>query len=335
MSSFPKVTSARLTGEVGVNYVSSVVNNDFRWIFRRNALEHDYGIDGYIDHVSDSLEVTGLSLAVQIKTDAGFFSTLKDGHYAFDGDSKHLNYYLNSPVPVVIVVVHPETQEARWVLFDARATVRRGSNYKLYIPEANRFDESARPQIRSIFGDPEDFSDAVAHHWAIQDGLSDADYLMLTLDREDIEAMDFTKFLDFFARITANPATAKKFIGRVNFVVAGYDEDVREMFEVPEFCKWLKALDKIWYYWFFFGATVGSYSILKLYLVVMCDGRLVSRSPDGQVGITFEREKVEPFLNRGFMGQNEMADKFSVSDERNREITSSVMATLFPDVPLS
>jgi hypothetical protein len=185
-------------------------------------------------------------------------------------------------------------------------------------------------------GEPEDFAEAIGEHWAIQDGLNEADYLVLTLDREDIEAGNFTHFLDFFARITANPATAKKFIGRVNFVVAGYDDDPREMFEVPEFCVWLKALVRIWYYWFFWGATIGVYSILKLYLVVMCDGKLVSgpKSPGERVEITFENERLKPFLERGFTGQNEMAHKYSISDEKNRKITAAVMSTLFPDFSL-
>ena len=243
---------------------------------------------------------------------------------------------MNLRIPVVIVVVHPDTHEARWVLFEARSTVRRGANYKLYIPDQNRFDRAARSRLLTIFGDPNDFTDAVAEHWAVQDGLNDAEYLVLTLDREDIENMSFSNFLDFFARITSNPETAKKFIGRVNFMVAGYDGDQRELFEVPEFVRWFRELDNIWHYWFFFGSTFGSFSVLKLYLAVMCGGTLVSgpKSPGERIETTFEKERLKPFLYRGFEGQNEMAEKFAVSEERNQEITTAVMTTLFPDAPL-
>jgi hypothetical protein len=64
---FPKVQPSALAGEAGVNLVAGVVNAELGWMFRRTHNEHDFGIDGYFDVVSASEEMTGRSLAVQIK----------------------------------------------------------------------------------------------------------------------------------------------------------------------------------------------------------------------------------------------------------------------------
>jgi hypothetical protein len=99
-SFFPKFVRQRQTGEVGINAVSSIVNDKFKWIFRRVNAEHDFGVDGYIDVVTDDGNVTGQSVAVQIKAGASFFRTKTAIGFVFYGETKHLNYYLNLRVPI-------------------------------------------------------------------------------------------------------------------------------------------------------------------------------------------------------------------------------------------
>ncbi|WRH90308.1 DUF4365 domain-containing protein [Pseudomonas fluorescens] len=72
INGFPAYKKSVGTGEKGVNAVSSIVNDEFCWIFRRNSNEYDYGIDGYIDVVTDDGAVTGQCVAVQIKTGQSF-----------------------------------------------------------------------------------------------------------------------------------------------------------------------------------------------------------------------------------------------------------------------
>ena len=67
-TAFPKRRKTDVTAEIGVNLVSTIVNDDFGWVFRRTHQEHDFGVDGYIDYVDSNGGVTGQFIAVQIKT---------------------------------------------------------------------------------------------------------------------------------------------------------------------------------------------------------------------------------------------------------------------------
>ncbi|MEY9004316.1 DUF4365 domain-containing protein [Escherichia coli] len=46
---FPKYRKEAQLGELGVNIVKSVINENFGWIFKRNHQEMDFGIDGFIE----------------------------------------------------------------------------------------------------------------------------------------------------------------------------------------------------------------------------------------------------------------------------------------------
>nr|WP_256137147.1 DUF4365 domain-containing protein [Escherichia coli] len=70
---FPKYRKEAQLGELGVNRVKSVINENLGWIFKRNHQEMDFGIDGFIEIVRDDGAVTGKMLAVQIKCGASFF----------------------------------------------------------------------------------------------------------------------------------------------------------------------------------------------------------------------------------------------------------------------
>jgi hypothetical protein len=120
LKSFPKVKSSTFTADKGVNAVSRVVNDDINWIFRRVPGEVDYGIDAYFEVVTDGGEVTGQSVAAQIKSGPSFFKTETPSAYVFYGKRKHLNYYANLSQPVVIVIYDSDSNLGYWVPFDLK-----------------------------------------------------------------------------------------------------------------------------------------------------------------------------------------------------------------------
>ena len=69
-------------------------------------MEHDFGIDGYMDVISEKGQVTGKSIAFQLKTGTSFFNEENEIGYVFRGEIKHLNYYLNLDTPIVIVILN-------------------------------------------------------------------------------------------------------------------------------------------------------------------------------------------------------------------------------------
>ncbi|WSN95624.1 DUF4365 domain-containing protein [Escherichia coli] len=70
---FPKYQKEAQLGELGVNIVKSVINENFGWIFKRNHQEMDFGIDGFIEIVRDDGAVTGKCLLYKSNVELHFF----------------------------------------------------------------------------------------------------------------------------------------------------------------------------------------------------------------------------------------------------------------------
>ena len=86
---FPQFTPNARKGERGVDVVSRVVHEQFKWLFKRNHQEHDFGIDGQLEVVTDEGAVTGQMLAVQIKYGKSFFDERNKWGYVYRGELKH------------------------------------------------------------------------------------------------------------------------------------------------------------------------------------------------------------------------------------------------------
>jgi len=123
MQPLPKQSPSQSIGEIGVNIVSLKVHQSLGWNFRRTPQELDFGIDGYIDIVTDEGYVTGKSIAVQIKTGPSY---LRDGSntetWRYVGDLKHINYYINHHTPVLLLLVDHQNHEIWWRQFSAYET---------------------------------------------------------------------------------------------------------------------------------------------------------------------------------------------------------------------
>src|SRR5687767_1864862 len=117
---YPQRTKSAHLGELGVSLVSRVVHEEFGWLFRRNHQENDFGIDAYIEVVTSNGSVTGQMLAVQIKCGASYFA--ETNRWGFVYQTKHFNYLANCPIPVLLILCHPETNECYWVKFAPEET---------------------------------------------------------------------------------------------------------------------------------------------------------------------------------------------------------------------
>lgn len=81
---------------------------------------------------------------------------------------------------------------------------------------------------------------------------SDVDYLNIAIDKEDIENNNIGKYLDMLDPLYPNIPLANKFCEKVSLFIDGYDNDSRELWEIPEVRKFAKSLNEKFHYWFYF-----------------------------------------------------------------------------------
>jgi hypothetical protein len=74
------------------------------------------------------------------------------------------------------------------------------------------------------------------------------------VSREDVERGDIEGTLGMLATFFTREGMMS-YRQQLTLSVSGYDHDPRELYDVPEFCRFIRALDAKWPYWAFFFRT--------------------------------------------------------------------------------
>ena len=112
------------------------------WLFREQTTL-DYGIDAHIEIVEEQTP-TGKIIALQIKSGLSFFKEETLDSYVYRTDGRHIEYWVNHSMPVVIVLYNPETQSIYWQYLSKESVEETGKNWKILVPKANTFENSNR-----------------------------------------------------------------------------------------------------------------------------------------------------------------------------------------------
>jgi hypothetical protein len=90
--------------------------------------------------------------------------------------------------------------------------------------------------------------------------------LYVVMSRDEVESRDITAPLAALKSLIASPATARAHMENVDIAFGGYDEDARELFEIPEVREYVYRLDGEFPYWLFFLSKYG----LGLQCLLLC-----------------------------------------------------------------
>lgn len=107
-----KYKQTKVTGKAGVIYVEKVVN-DHGSVYRPVHEEDDLGVDGFIELVKAEI-ASGRLIGVQVKAGDSYLARNAD-EFVVDVDDRHLEYWLNFMVPVIIVCYSPSKDIAAWI----------------------------------------------------------------------------------------------------------------------------------------------------------------------------------------------------------------------------
>jgi hypothetical protein len=137
------VTRQTIIGEKGIALIGRRCL-EMGYLFHPRRVDH--GIDGHIDLVDrDSGAVLNQTLLVQSKASDRPFASETDQSFRFVCDERDLDLWLAGNAPVILVLSHPEQDEAWWV--DVKAAFpdaeSRASRAVTVVKQTQRFDASA------------------------------------------------------------------------------------------------------------------------------------------------------------------------------------------------
>ncbi len=152
------------------------------------------------------------------------------------------------------------------------------------------------------------------------------DRLLIEIARDEVEAGDIAPVLQQLEFMTETRELAERWEGRIAVVFNGWDDDPREVIEIPEVRRYFADLTEAWPYWLHFIEKVGD--TLPRVLGLLCLGHRETIAP-GLVGWAFDDlEEVRKQLLLLFLRQNALYERLGLSESMNQRITEEVAQLL-------
>ena len=118
-----------------------------------NTTARDFGIDGHIEFVDADTQVSGFSVAAQVKgTEVGFPGGENGDGFRFTCDADRIDYWLRYGRPVVLICVNLLEQQAWWKRLDTwfADPARRARRVVEFDKAADRFDPAAFSSLAAL-----------------------------------------------------------------------------------------------------------------------------------------------------------------------------------------
>lgn len=335
----PRQNITRRIGEKGITILKTIVENRLDWNLRINHLEDDYGIDAYIDIVNDNLNVTGKSIAIQVKAGESYFRKKNQSGWIYKDNISHLNYYLNNDLPVVIVLVDNDNEKAYWCLCDASKTNRVGQDWTITVPFNQELKLESKEKLLNYVSPVRDYASQLEHFWKENEFLASQERIIFLISKEEIMTQNFQPILNGLKRLEVNENLLESLKEKVDVGIDGYDNDSRELHEVEEVRHWIDVfLDNVHGFSYFF---VKDEIAQFLPVVQLCkiEHKFIKMVADenGKTKKIYEIDFTtsERYFDIIFHDLNTFCDKHGIPEEVNKEITRNVFKLLTgEDVPM-
>ncbi len=116
--------------------------------FREQSVS-DYGIDAHAELIEGD-SATGRLLGVQIKSGQSYLSKSVGDSYVFRADAKHVGYWVNHALPVLVCLADLDNDAVYWQVINNDTAESTGTNYRLMIPKDQMLNEHSLPALRDM-----------------------------------------------------------------------------------------------------------------------------------------------------------------------------------------
>jgi hypothetical protein len=147
--------------------------------------------------------------------------------------------------------------------------------------------------------------------------------LLVGVSRVQAETHDVATIVSILRSVLYDAETVRAFQGKVSLGFDGYDDDPREVYEIPEVRRFVSALDAEFPYWFYFLITDNE--ILKTITFCMCQ---ITKPSPGRIKL--EPNELQNFIVHHFEALNQLCETFGIEDDINQQISGYIESYYFP-----
>lgn len=142
-----KTSKNSKTDRIGVQIVGEQFERS-GYIFREQPIR-DYGIDAHVELVDED-NPTGKLIALQIKSGMSWFREQSEDFFIFRGDKKHLNYWLDHSLPVLVVLCDIESRQCYWQSITTTNVIPTEKAWKIHVPKYQRINPGMDVDLKRL-----------------------------------------------------------------------------------------------------------------------------------------------------------------------------------------
>jgi hypothetical protein len=146
-----------------------------------------------------------------------------------------------------------------------------------------------------------------------------ASLICCQFDRSQIEAGDFSRFVSTWGLHKLPSGRALRgYLDRFSFRVHGYEDDQREVYEIPEVRGFFCSLNAVWPFWFF----VCNLNAPDLQTITFCclrRLRVLLRQKAPFCHVEYDPGELRRFVLPGFRGMNLLFERAGMTRAENQE----------------
>jgi hypothetical protein len=145
--------------------------------------------------------------------------------------------------------------------------------------------------------------------------------VVLLISRREVEAGDLASVLSRLKPFLATREDAWRYRGQMTLVVDGYNDDPRELVDIPEVRTLLRGLESSWPLWAYFFNQVDD--SIKLLLSCVAGSRFLGRG-----AVELDADLVAAALGRAFGGMNLIFDRFGFPEDELEKMSNGLVEVL-------
>lgn len=147
--------------------------------------------------------------------------------------------------------------------------------------------------------------------------------VFLTIDKVDIDLFDFEDILNELNTMQKSPRLC---FNKLNLIIHGFDEDSREVYEIPEIRRYIQFLDRSFPYLFYYLNVdlPDRYSAHKILAACICEIEEVEQVENVK-NVYFNVESIKNFIFNHFEYMNRLMKKEEYTDTEIIEWSDKVM----------
>ncbi|CSD11378.1 Uncharacterised protein [Vibrio cholerae] len=225
-------------------------------------------------------------------------------------------------------MLNSDCTKGYWVEFSVNATNPSSKSWWIEIPFENQLGTLDMTSLCDIAGIAEDYSEDIKVSWAINSAMDEQSDISFVLSKEEVEELDLSGINQMMERYFRTKDLLISNRNKTVFWIFGYDDDSRELYEIPEVRRWFKFTLEQGVPWFYLLDVGADHMSLPINMYSCCNISVNKLSCGSKSVVISSVSDINNWVEVNFENLNRFADEKKIPDNILKEVSEKVITSV-------